>query len=95
MWLLRCPASFSTLMAFVIRGLSKTEAYIDNALMQMEQIFEHLITYHLKLYIKKSEFLADQLTYLEYEISNEGVRPGFDKAKLILVAKALTTVKDI
>lgn len=38
----------------------------------MNQFFKHLISFNFKLNLKKCEFVADQLIYLGYEISQEG-----------------------
>ena len=92
-------------MAMVTANLKNTESYIDDVLThsvsipqhlrQIEALLQRMIQYQLKLNIQKCEFLPQEMEYLGYTISKDGVKPGKAKAQVIKDAKPPTTIKQI
>lgn len=103
--LLGCPATFSRLMQNVISGLPNVEAYLDDVLVHtanaseniklLEELFNRIRKYGLKLNLGKCIFLADEVEYLGYKIGPQGVKPGSDKAEVIRMAPSPSSVKEI
>ena len=87
------PASFARLIDYVFRGIKGVITYIDDVLTHskgheqqlktLEDTLLRLRKYNLKLNPGKSVFGADQVHYLGYSISGEGIRPGEEKMKAI------------
>ena len=80
------PASFARLIDYVFRGIKGVITYIDDVLTHskghehqlktLEDTLLRLRKYNLKLNPGKSVFRADQVHYLGYSISGEGIRPA-------------------
>ena len=87
------PASFARLIDYVFRGIRGVITYIDDVLTHskgheqqlktLEETLLRLRKYNLKLNPAKSVFGADQVHYLGYSISGEGIRPGEEKMQAI------------
>ena len=85
------PASFARLIDYVFRGIKGVITYIDDVLthskgheQQLKTLEDTLLRwckYNLKLNPAKSVFGANQVHYLGYSISGEGIRPGEEKMK--------------
>lgn len=87
------PASLSRVTNYVTRDMPSTIAYMDDLILHSKTHQEHLVLlrqllqrlrkYGLKLQAKKCELGADSVTYLGYQISKEGVRPGKEKVAAV------------
>ena len=87
------PAAFSRLIEEVTKGLTGVQGYLDDLLVHSPEIEGHLEDLekclirlrqnNLKLNLKKCEFLAEEVPYLGFTLSAEGVRPGKLKLKAV------------
>jgi transposase InsO family protein len=87
------PASFARLMDIVMEGLKDVLAYIDDLLVHtkdheqhlvaLEQVFQRLAKYNLKLNMEKCHFAASELPYLGFTIGEHGIKPQADKLQAI------------
>ncbi len=105
MGLLGCPTSFQRLMEQVLRGLSHILIYIDDVLIHtdthekhleaLEQVLLRLHQHHLKINLDKCLFGDQQVSYLGFTLTPEGIKPGKAKLKSIEQAKPPSDVKGI
>ncbi len=105
MGLLGCPASFQRLMEQVLRGLGHILIYIDNVLIHtdthekhleaLEQVLMRLHQHHLKINLDKCLFGDQQVSYLGFTLTPEGIKPGEAKLKTIKQATPPDDVKGI
>ena len=87
------PAAFTRLMEYVFRGMNNVVAYLDDLLIadstyeehleSIKKVFARLELFNLKVNLEKCEFAKEEMPYLGYTISAEGVRPGAEKTKAI------------
>ena len=100
------PAYFQRLLDFVLRGLSKSWAYLDDVvivsenwdehLTQLEAAFSRFRTHHLKLNKKKVQLGKATVDFLGWTINNEdGIRPGERKIECIKKALPPRSVTEI
>jgi hypothetical protein len=105
MGLLGCPASFQRLMEQVLRGLQHILIYIDDVLIHtdthekhleaLEQVLLRLHQHHLKINLDKCLFGDQQVSYLGFTLTPEGIKPGEPKLKSIRNAAPPTDIKEI
>ena len=105
MGLLGCPASFQRLVEMAMHGLINVIVYIDDILLhskshaehraQLAKLFNRLRNTNLKVNLKKCEFGADNVSYLGYRLTPEGILPGADKLKSVRDAPVPTTVHQV
>ncbi len=105
MGLLGCPASFQRLMEQVLRGLQNILIYIDNLLIHtsthethlkaLEKVLLRLQQHHLKINLDKCLFRDQQVSYLGFTLTPQGIKQGQAKLKAIRMARAPTDVKEI
>ena len=93
--LCNAPSTFTRLMDLVLHGLTYVYCLVylddtivysktfDEHLSHLEEIFSRLIKAGLKLNPDKCVFAADEVSYLGYVVSAEGIRPDPDKVKII------------
>ena len=100
------PDIFQERMSELMAGLEFIRVYIDDLLHvtsgtfedhleKLETIFQRLQTAGLKVNIEKSFFGKEQLEYLGYWITRDGVRPVSKKVDAIIAIKPPTTVKQV
>ena len=100
------PAYFQRLLDFVLSGLSKTWAYLDDVvivaddwdehLKQIEAAFLRFRKHNLKLNMKKVQLGKATVDFLGWTISNkEGIRPGERKTECIRKALPPRSVTEI
>jgi transposase InsO family protein len=87
------PASFARLMDFVMKDLPGVLTYIDDILahspdydthlLDLEQSFQRLRQYNLKLNLKKCAFGAKEVCYLGFMLTPQGVLPGAEKLEAV------------
>jgi hypothetical protein len=105
MGLLGCPASFQRLMEGVLRNISNVIIYIDDLLVHtkthedhvkvLEQVLQRLHSHYLKINLDKCFFGNQEVSYLDFTLTPEGIKPGKNKLKAIKDAKPPTDVKTI
>jgi hypothetical protein len=105
MGLLGCPASFQRLMEQVLRGLGHIFIYIDDILIHtdthekhleaLEQVLMRLHQHHLKINLDKCLFGDQQVSYLGFTLTPEGIKPGEAKLKTIRKATPPDDIKGI
>ena len=103
MGLLGCPASFQRLMEAVLRNIKNVLVYIDDLLIHtatheqhlqvLEQVFERLHSNHLKINLDKCVFGNQEVSYLGFTLTPDGIKPGRNKLQAIKDAKPPTTIK--
>jgi hypothetical protein len=92
-------------MEQVLRGLQNILIYIDDVLIHtdthethlkaLEQVLMRLQHHHLKINLDKCLFGDQQVSYLGFTLTPQGIKPGKAKLKAIRMAKAPTDVKEI
>ncbi len=105
MGLLGCPASFQCLMEGVLWNLQNGTVYIDDLLVHsdthdrhlqiLEQVLERLSQNHLKINLDKCIFGNQEVPYLGFTLTPEGIKPGKNKLKAIQTAKLPNNIKTI
>jgi hypothetical protein len=105
MGLIGCPASFQRLMEQVLRGLQNVLIYIDDQFIHtatperhldaLEQVLLRLHRNHLKINLDKCLFGDQQVSYLGFTLTPQGIKPGESKLKAIKLSKAPNNVKSI
>jgi hypothetical protein len=105
MGLLGAPASFQHLMETMVRGISNTILYINDLLCHttahecmmkiLDQVFERLDLHGVKINLPKCEFGGDDVAYLGFRLTKDGVKPGSDKLKAVRDARPCSTVGEV
>ena len=93
MGLLGAPASFQRLMEKVVHGIKNVLVYIDDLLLHSGRHSEHLklldevlfrlVHNGIKMNLKKCVFGSPEVTYLGFQLTPEGIKPGKDKLKAV------------
>ena len=105
MGLLGCPASFQRLVEAVVRGIRNIIVYIDDLLVhsqnhhehleQLDALFKRLKSHNLKANLKKCVFGSDNVSYLGFRLTPDGIKPGLDKLKVIEKASPPQNVHEV
>jgi hypothetical protein len=92
-------------MEQVLRGLNHILIYIDDVLIHtdthekhleaLEQVLLRLHQHHIKINLDKCLFGDQQVSYLGFTLTPEGIKPGEDKLKTIKQANPPDDVKGI
>ena len=104
--LCNAPNVFMQLMDVVLEGLeSFAVAYIDDILIfstTLEEHWEHIATvfarleqHNLKMKLKKCQFLRDEINYLGFVVTKDGIKPEAEKVRAIRDMKPPTTVREV
>ena len=103
MGLLGCPASFQQLMEATMEGINKVIVYIDDLLIHtishpeqlliLNSVMERLASNGLKINLDKCVFGNQEVSYLGFTLTPNGISPGKDKLQAIRDAKAPTDLK--
>ena len=90
------PATFQRLMNTVLTGLNgiKTFVYLDDIIIyardipdhskKLQEVFERLRQFNLKLQPTKCEFMRKEVNYLGHVITDQGVRPDPRKIQCVM-----------
>ena len=102
---LGAPASFQRLMETVVRGLSKVIVYIDNLLLHLEnhhshlelldQVLRCLVQNGIKMNLEKCVFGSKKVSYLGFQLTEEGIKPMIDKMKAVALAAPPNLVREV
>jgi len=105
MGLLGSPASFQRLVETALKGINNVIVYIDDLLIHshshqehlksLDQVFKRLAQHGLKVNFKKCEFASQEVSYLGFRLTPEGIKPGTDKLKAVKDAKIPSSLKEI
>ena len=89
-------AIFQQTMDSVLRGCKSTVCRVDDILVtgqteeehldNLEEVIKRLEVANFRCNLKKSEFLKEEVKYLGYLISAEGIRPSVDKVETLMKA---------
>lgn len=101
------PATFQRLMNTVLTGLNglKTFVYLDDIIIyardipdhskKLQEVFERLRQFNLKLQPTKCEFMRKEVNYLGHVITDQGVRPDPQKVQCVMDYPIPRNSKDI
>ena len=103
MGLLGCPASFQRMMEKILRNISNVIVYIDDVLThtktheeqleKLEEVFTRFKKNGIKINLEKCFFGNDEVSYLGFVLTPQGITPGKDKLKAIKDAAPPTDIK--
>jgi hypothetical protein len=93
MGLLGCPASFQRLMETVVNGLTNVIVYIDDLLIHsathpehitaLDNVLRRLVQHNIKINLQKCFFGSKEVSYLGFQLTEQGILPGTDKLKAV------------
>jgi len=105
MGLLGSPASFQRLVEKALEGIPNVIVYIDDLVIHTKtheehlqillKVFMRLFKHNLKINLKKCVFGSQEVSYLGFRLTPEGIKPGIDKLKAVGSCKPPTTVKEV
>jgi hypothetical protein len=98
------PDVFQNVMSKLVQGMEYVKTYLDDLLilinrsfkdhlLKLKMILARLSTAGMRVNISKSKFFAEQIEYLGYWITRQGIQPIHNKAEAILNIKASKTRK--
>ena len=100
-----CPGSFQRLVELAVEGVHNVIVYIDDLLVhstshqehrkQLAHLFDRIRQSGLKLNLPKCEFGSQNVSYLGFRLTPQGIIPGLDKLKAVRDTPPPATVKEI
>jgi hypothetical protein len=99
------PDVFQDVMSTLVQDMEYVKTYLDDLLiltnnsfkyhpLKLEMVLARLSTAGMKVNISKSTFFAEQIEYLGYWITRQGIQPIHNKVEAILNIKAPKTRKE-
>ena len=105
MGLKSCPGGFQRLVELAMLGLNSVIVYIDDLILHssdheshrkgLQQMFDRLRKTGLKVNLKKCNFGSNNVSYLGFRLTPEGILPGLDKLQAVRDAKPPTNVHQV
>ncbi len=99
------PSTFARMMDHVMEGLAGVLTYIDDVLVNSPTLAEHMVDlkeafvrlrrFGLKLNSKKCHLLQEEVAYLGFTLTREGVMPGLTKLKAVKEFPEPKSVKSV
>jgi Reverse transcriptase (RNA-dependent DNA polymerase) len=100
------PDVFQNVMSKHIQDMEYVKTYLDDLLilsnknfndhlLKLEMVLARLSTAGMRINASKSKFFAEQIEYLGYWITRQGIQPVHSKVKAILNIKAPNTRKEL
>ena len=99
------PSSFAKLMDQITAGLEGTLTYLDDILVfsptepqhlrDLDGCLERLKEFGMKINIKKCAFNVQEIPYLGFTLTKQGIRPGKEKTKAVREFPEPRTVRQI
>jgi Reverse transcriptase (RNA-dependent DNA polymerase) len=97
---------FKNVMSTLTQDMEYVKTYLDDLLilsndnfkehqLKIEMVLLRLSTAGMRFNASKSKFFAEQIEYLGYWISRQGIQPLYSKVESILNIKALKTRKEL
>jgi hypothetical protein len=105
-WVSRLPPDvFQNFMSTLVQDMEYVKTYLDDLsiitntrfkyhLLKLEMVVARLSTAGMRVNISKSKFFAEQIEYLEYWITRQGIQPMHNKVEAILNVKTSKTRKE-
>ncbi len=103
MGLLGCPAS--CLMETVVNGISNIIIYIDDLLVHsathkehlttLNQVLSRLVQHNIKINLQKFVLGSKEVSYLGFRLTEEGIKPGTHKLKVVKNATLPSSVHEV
>ncbi len=87
-----CSEKHKNVLVYIDDLLVHTATH-DEHLNMLEKVFERLHANHLKVYLEKCVFGNQEMSYLGFTLTPEGINPGRNKLQAIKDAKPPTTIK--
>jgi hypothetical protein len=99
------PDVFQNVMSKLVQDMEYVKTYLDDLLiltnssfkdhlLKLEMVLARLSTAGMRVNISKSKFFAEQIEYLGYWITRQGIQPMRNKVEAILNIKAPKTRKE-
>ena len=105
MGLKSCPAGFQRLVELAMRGLENVIVYIDDLILhshdhtthrkELLQLFERLRKTGLKVNLRKCHFGSNNVNYLGFRLTPNGILPGVDKLQAVRETSPPTNVHQV
>jgi len=105
MGLKSCPGGFQRLVELAMLGLKSVIVYIDDLILHstdheshrkgLQEMFDRLRKTGLKVNLKKCNFGSNNVSYLGFRLTPEGILPGLDKLQAVRDAKPPTNVHQV
>jgi transposase InsO family protein len=102
---LGAPASFQRLMETVVANIANVIVYIDDLLLHSEnhpshielldQVLGRLVKNGIKMNLEKCVFGSKKVSYLGFQLTEEGIKPGTDKLKAVALAAPPSSVREV
>jgi hypothetical protein len=100
------PDVFQNVMSKLVQDMEYFKTYLDDLLiltnssfkdhlLKLEMVLARLSTAGMRVNISKSKFFAEQIEYLGYWITRQGIQPMPNKVEAILNIKAPKTRKEL
>jgi len=99
------PGSFQRMMELTCKNLSNVIVYIDDLIVHtkshaehrkhLQELFDRLRHFKLKLNLSKCFFGANNVSYLGYRLTPDGILPGTDKLLAIREAKPPSSLSEV
>lgn len=100
------PDVFQNVMSKLVQDMEYVKTYLDDLLiltnssfkdhlLKLEMVLARLSTAGMRVNISKSKFFAEQIEYLGYWITRQGIQPMRNKVEAILNIKAPKTRKEL
>jgi hypothetical protein len=96
------PHVFQSIMSKLVQDMEYVKTYLDDLLiltnnsfkdhlLKLEMVLARISTTGMRVIISKSKFFAEQIEYLGYWITRQGIQPIHNKVEAILNIKAPKT----
>jgi hypothetical protein len=105
MGLLGCPASFQHLFETLVNNIANMKVYIDDLLVHsasheehiltLSQVLQCLVQHNNKINLQKCVFGSKEVSYLDFRLTEEGIKPGTDKLKAVKNAPPTSNVHEV
>jgi hypothetical protein len=100
------PDVFQNVMSKLVQDMEYVKTYLDDLLiltnsifkdhlLKLEMVLARLSTAGMRVNISKSKFFGEQIEYLGYWITRQGIQPMRNKVEAILNIKAPKTRKEL
>jgi hypothetical protein len=102
-----CPYVFQNVMSKIVQDMEYVKTYLDDLLiltnssysfkdhlLKLEMVLARLSTAGMRVNISKSKFFAEQIEYLGYWITRQGIQPIHNNVEAILNIKTPKTRKE-
>jgi putative transposase len=105
MGLLGCPATFQRLVEAIVDKIRNVIVYIDDLIVHskdhlehlqiLEALFSRLSAHGMKVRLEKCKFGSNDVMYLGFHLTKDGIKPGVDKLKAVRDAKPPANVHEV